>query len=218
MYFKRKDNTVSGLFGGKKKACERKAPFYNALFRSGGHEGQYHVHYTESMYFPVWKRIVEIISALEYPNVMEIGCGPGQFAHLLFDSGIRSYKGIDFSAEAIEMARKNVTGWAESFSVVDAFDTGVFYGDFTVVVLLEVLEHIENDLDLLRFIPDGKSVLFSVPSYSSESHVRRFKSSHNVEKRYKTVIDIIELNTFNGCPEPGKTIFLVYGTAKLPRN
>jgi len=209
---------VSCLFRRKKKACEREAPFYDTLFRSGGHEGQYHVHYTESMYFPVWRRSVEIISALEDPNVMEIGCGPGQFAHLLFDSGIRSYKGIDFSAEAIEMARKNVTGWTERFSVADAFDAGLFCGDFTVVVLLEVLEHIENDLDLLRSIPAGKSVLFSVPSYSSSSHVRRFKSSRNVEKRYKTVIDIIELNAFNGCPEPGKTIFLVYGTARLPQN
>ncbi|MFC1694031.1 class I SAM-dependent methyltransferase [Candidatus Latescibacterota bacterium] len=209
-----REKSVFGIFHRKKKSFERDSLFYDELFRTGGHEGLYHVHYTESRYYPVWRRGAEIISSMDNPKVLDIGCGPGQFASLLHDTGITSYKGIDHSAVAIEMARENVPQWAGHFTVNDVFEPDNYRGNATIVVLFEVLEHLEKDLNLLRMVPPGTSILFSVPSYGSASHVRHYKSEGKVEKRYKQVVDIILLETFADCPEPGKTIYLVHGTIK----
>jgi len=206
---------VFGKFRKKKKTFERDAQFYDDMYRTGGHLRQYHVYYTESRYFPVWSKGAEIISSLNDPRVLDIGCGPGQFAHLLFDKGITSYKGIDHSSEAIELAQKNVPQWAENFTVANVFEMDALPENSDIVTMFEVLEHLERDLDLLRLIPSGTQVLFSVPSYGSASHVRQFKRPQNVKKRYKSLVDIILLDDFTDCPEPGKTIFLVYGTIKL---
>ena len=202
------------LFRRKKRVCECKADFYDDLYRSGGHLGQYLVHYTESRYHPVWQRGLEIISTRDNPRVLDIGCGPGQFARLLYDNGITSYMGIDCSPAAIELAHKNVPQWQEKFFITDILKMDTLPGDFDFIVLFEVLEHIEFDLNLIRLIPHGTSILFSVPSFESASHVRRFKTSRKVRKRYQPLIDIIELEAFTDCPEPGKTIFLVFGTMK----
>ena len=204
-----------GIFRKKKKQSEQNAQYYDNMYRTGGHIGQYHVHYTESRYFPVWFRGAEIISSMNNPRVLDIGCGPGQFAHLLFDNGITSYKGIDHSSEAIELAKNNVPQWAGNFTVTNVFDIDSLPENIDIVTMFEVLEHLERDLDLLKLIPSGTQVLFSVPSYGSTSHVRQFKHPQNVKKRYKSLVDIILLEDFTDCPEQGKTIFLVYGTIKL---
>ena len=206
------------IFRKKKKPFERDAQYYDDMYSTGGFLGQYHVHYSESRYLPVWQRGFEIISSLDNPRILDIGCGPGQFAHLLFDRGITSYKGIDHSSGAIKLAQKNVPQWADNFSISDIFKPDALQNNFTIITMFEVLEHLERDLDLLRLISPGTSVLFSVPSYNSESHVRRFKSRKNVKKRYESLVDFIRIEDFTDCPEPGKTIFLVYGTMKTSQD
>ena len=202
------------IFHKKKKSFERDALFYDDMYRTGGYQGQYHIHYSESRYFPVWDRGAEIISSIDNPYILDIGCGPGQFAHLLFDRGITTYKGIDHSSEAIKLAQKNVPQWAENFTVSDIFKMDALSKNFNIIIMFEVLEHLERDLDLLRLIPSGAKILFSVPSYGSESHVRQFKRCQDVKKRYALLVDITLVEDFTDCPEPGKTIFIVYGTIK----
>ncbi len=202
------------IFRKKKKAFERDVRFYDDMYKAGGHIGQYHVHYTQSRYFQIWSRGAQIISSINNPRVFDIGCGPGQFAQLLFDNGIISYKGIDHSSEAIKLAKKYVPQCAENFTVADVFEMDALPENYDFVTMFEVLEHLERDFDLLRLIPSGTKVLFSVPSYGSASHVRQFKSPQDVKKRYNSIVDIILLEVFTDCPEPGKTIFLVYGKIK----
>ena len=198
----------------KKKSFERDTYFYDDIYRTGGHLGSYHLHYSESPYLRVWQRGLEIIASLGQPDVLDIGCGPGQFANLLYDNGVTAYTGIDHSAEAVKLARQNVPALEDKFIVGDVFSPGILPKCFDITVLFEVLEHMERDLDLLALFPGGKRVLFSVPSYSSPSHVRRFKTSQSVMKRYQKIVDIISLDVFQDCPEEGKTIYLVYGTMK----
>lgn len=125
---------------------------------------------------------------------------------------------MDNSSEAILLAQKNVPQWAENFVVADIFSMIALPENIDIVILFEVLEHLEQDLDLLRLIPAGAKVLFSVPSYGSKSHVRQFKTAGVVKKRYQPLVNFIEFESFHDCPETGKTIYLVYGTIQHPRN
>ena len=202
------------IFKRKKNISEKAPDFYDEMYRSGGHLGQYHAHYKQSRYLSVWEKGVEIINSAENPSVLDIGCGPGQFAQLLFDSGITSYSGIDFSSEAIEMAKKNVPVFADRFQAADIFKLEKLPENINFIVLFEVLEHVEQDIELLGILPHGIRVLLSVPSYGSRSHVRQFPSVNTVKSRYKDVIDIEEIIPFINCPEEGKTIYLLNGILK----
>jgi len=196
----------------RRERGERDASFYDELYRRGGYEGQYHVSYRESRYLPVWERAVEILLSMDRPSVLDIGCGPGQFAELLHDSGISGYAGVDHSSVAVEMARRAVPEWAGRFSVGDAFAETDMPGEHDVVVIFEVLEHIEGDRELLARIEPDTPILFSVPSYLSASHVRRFRSSRAVRRRYAGLVSDLRIEPFAECPEPGKTIYLGHGS------
>ncbi len=195
----------------RKKGGERDSAFYDDLYRRGGHEGQYHVPYTESRYLPVWERAAGLLTDMDDPRVLDIGCGPGQFARLLNDRGITSYTGIDHSSVAVDMARRAVPEWADRFRAADAFALSPLPGDHDVVVLFEVLEHIGKDRELLKLIQPGTPVLFSVPSFMSASHVRRFRSARAVRRRYGPVVADMTVEPFVDCPEADKTIFLASG-------
>jgi len=88
-------------------------------------------------------------NALRQQEVLEVGCGGGLIAHELAQRGALVI-GIDPAANALEVARAKVRenklgqnayfeqGYAESLPYAD--------GSFSVIVCLDVLEHV-NDLD-----------------------------------------------------------------------
>ena len=93
---------------------------------------------------------------LEYPNfirlglevqnkdVLEIGCGSGYGAKLLYKQHPRSYLGVDVMPEQIAPAQKLNLPGAE-FNVADAADLGqVTDASKDVVVIFNVLHHIPN--------------------------------------------------------------------------
>ena len=57
-----------------------------------------------------------------------------------------------------------------------------------MLVALEVLEHIEDDVKVLkRFAVSGRRVFVSVPTYDCDSHVRCFHRDDDLGKRYGIV-------------------------------
>jgi 2-polyprenyl-3-methyl-5-hydroxy-6-metoxy-1,4-benzoquinol methylase len=140
-------------------------------------------------------------------KILDLGCGPGQFARMLFDMGLKNYRGIDFSAEAIRLAKK--TGG--NFVCDDILKCD--YGDYDIVVCLETLEHIPGDLAVIRRIKKGKKIIFSVPDYESPTHVRVFKELEEVRERYGA--DIMLMRPFEFIiNKKGNSIFLCKGTKK----
>lgn len=162
--------------------------FYNQIYRS--YLDKYSLdRLEESAYFSLWKKAVDMIG--EKDVVLELGCGPGLFAYLALEHGIDYRLGLDFSQEAIDQARKNNPDYGDHFKVRDITKTTPkAYRKMDVVVCLEVLEHIEDDIDVVKTIPGGMKVIFSVPDYDSESHVRRFKRFKKVRRRYGDLIKI----------------------------
>ena len=76
-------------------------------------------------------------------------------------------------------------------------------------VLVEILEHLNQDKALLAKIPKGKEVILSVPSYLGGSHVRKFDNTDQVRERYGAIVEpeeITELQRGTG------KIFVLKGT------
>lgn len=187
------------------------AEVYDAAY--DGSVEEYTQHYSQSRYLPVWQAIADRIKPRS--RVLEIGCGPAQLATMLVDLGLLGgYVGFDFSPNAIELAKKNLSGYR--FEVDDARTTPlVTEVDYDVVICTEVLEHIMDDLVVLERIPTGKQVLATVPDFNYESHVRFFKDVDEVRARYVHLFGELEVSTHHHTGDAGGhhgTFFLLNGT------
>jgi trans-aconitate methyltransferase len=114
-------------------------------------------------------------------RVVELGCGTGRFAGL---ARFPSYIGLDFAPEVIAEAKRHYP--AGDFRVADLRTDPIPPAD--VYVTLEVLEHLDDDLGLLERLPKGATVVLSVPSFDSASHVRHFPSRGSASARYGKVL------------------------------
>lgn len=143
---------------------------------------------SESPWLPLYEAAAEMVSWDAGP-VVDLGCGTGRFARLLSDRG-RRVAGVDFSAVAIQLARDYAP--TSTFDVCDlrSWEPGTVDGS-TVFTCLEVLEHLDDDLDLVRRVPGGHRLIFSVPSYLSEAHVRVFRHVSEVFARYEPFVDVV---------------------------
>ena len=83
----------------------KSAEFYDGVFRR---MKKYRLPYTDFPDYPMWKRVKEIIDDLDIDplNIVDYGCGTGQFGRFLNDYSDFRYFGYDFSAEAIKLARE----------------------------------------------------------------------------------------------------------------
>lgn len=168
---------------------------YNDAYRSGSGFGSYHRHYKQSFYYPFWQKAMSYLSELEQDvSILEIGCGAGQFANMLFDNGYTNYIGFDYAAEGVALAKQNNPERAGQFVVGDAFQTELMEKEYGLVICFEVLEHVQNDLTLLQRIRPGTRVLLSVPNFNDPYHVRYFKNKDEVWERYSQVVRISDIS------------------------
>ncbi len=167
------------------------AGFYDRAYRE---VAEYHVPYNQSRYYFLWTVIVDRTRRDRLRRVLEIGCGPGQLATFLLDQGIEEYVGLDFSPQAIEIARSNAP--RARFVVDDARTTEVYNEvEYDVIICTEVLEHIENDLVVLSRFGPGKRCLCSVPNFPEDSHVRHFADAGEVADRYQRFFRELDVMT-----------------------
>jgi 2-polyprenyl-3-methyl-5-hydroxy-6-metoxy-1,4-benzoquinol methylase len=114
-------------------------------------------------------------------SIIELGCGSGILTEFIGDL---NYIGIDFSKVQIYAARKKYPHRSFDFLLGD-IKNWIFQSNRYNYVCLEVLEHIKDDLSIIKKIPKGSNFVFSVPSLSSTpAHVRYFESFNEIEKRY----------------------------------
>ena len=60
-------------------------------------------------------------------------------------------------------------------------------------MLIETLEHLD-DLQVIENIPQGKNIIFSVPTFDDPAHVRVYPSENFIKNRFKGLdIKSIEL-------------------------
>jgi SAM-dependent methyltransferase len=151
----------------------------------------YQTHYSGIGYYPLWQEVMKRITKKDV--IVELACGVGQLAHMLYDRGYDYSAGYDFSQVAIEKAKERIS---LNFNQVDLLKTDVQelvrYAD--VVIMCEFLEHIEDDIDLLSKI--DKRMIITLPTFDGTSHVRHFPTLEDVLRRYDRHMRIEELTQY----------------------
>ena len=148
--------------------------------------------YRDSLYYFLWLELAPRL--LTFDHVLEVGCGTGQFAHMLHDLGVQGYTGFDFSCEGVEIASRRLDA---DFLVADAMTTDLFETvPYDAVVMTEVLEHIPDDVDMLGRIRPGTHVFATLPDFDCLDHVRYFLTRRDVRRRYGRALCGLQVETF----------------------
>jgi SAM-dependent methyltransferase len=171
------------------------ADWYDAAYKA---IDSYAVPYWQSHYYFLWSVLADRIRAAGARSVIDIGCGPGQFAACLFGlTRIESYTGLDFSSTAVEMAKRLCP--QGRFVVGDATTTRLHEEvPHDVVVCTEVLEHVPADHEVVARFRQGVRCLCTVPNFPYASHVRHFSSEAEVAARYSRFFDRLDVWALQG--------------------
>lgn len=160
---------------------ERSSSWYDAAFAASS---LYAAPYNEiQVYLPLWSASAALISYLNIKSILDIGCGMGHFAALMYDRHPEvRYCGMDFSEYAVEYCKDmyDEMEFYLSDAVVDEINP-----DFEAYVCQEMLEHITQDVQVIEKIPKGKLLVFSLPRFDADGHVRWFPKSADVISRYE---------------------------------
>ncbi len=168
------------------------AEYYDDFYKV---DKSYSVHYSKSNYYNLWVEVIKKINddeLIQGERIIDLGCGVGQFAHMLYDHGYRRYAGFDFSQVAIDKC--NSLGLGADFIFKKA-DLNTISADYDFYLCLETLEHID-DIKLLSNLKKGAHIIFTVPSFDAPGHARHFKSKKEVDYYYQNVINILSIETF----------------------
>lgn len=160
------------------------AGFYDEVFSTSD---TFKVHYSKSCYLDIWEKAMGHIKIKE-EQILELGCGTGQFAEMLFDNGFHNYTGIDFSKIGIKMAKERNAKYEFKFIPTDINKYLKVYQGYNTIIALEVMEHLEDDLAVLKLIRSMAQIILSLPVNDQPSHVRIFKTRKDVTTRYSGLI------------------------------
>ncbi|MHC4643890.1 MAG: class I SAM-dependent methyltransferase [Planctomycetota bacterium] len=173
------------------------------------------------------QRVVDLIRPDDV--ITELGCGFGILPAIAWHSGHRgSYLGIDFCQEALDCAALGNRGHAHQSAefihgtlddpdgrrIVREFFLDIdTVGGSPVCVCCETLEHLENDVELIKAIPAGTFCIFTVPKFWAKSHLRRFQTPKEAQQRYGHLIHG-QFRPMSFYKTPGSGWILIWGYRK----
>jgi len=119
--------------------------------------------------------------------ILDLGCGTGIFGAMLDEMHVPYLMGIDTSTRAVLIAQRHGPAECMHRKRLARF-LREHESEYRTVAMLEVLEHVYEDMALLRLIPSGKRIVVSVPSSASVGHVRWFGSMAEAADRYRGLV------------------------------
>jgi len=139
------------------------------------------------------------------PQILDIGCGSGLMLGALSEIGPTS--GLDYSDDAIRFCKEIFSGVVKKGSLPD--EVPFENGSFDLITALDVIEHIDRDVDSLKAInelltPCGKAII-TVPAYmflwtnfdELNEHKRRYTLGELEEKLSRAGFSIETITYFN---------------------
>ena len=135
--------------------------FYNSVYLKGEEK-----HFTSFVTKgSITDEAKEVLQELNWKNkqVLDVGCGTGLFAYNVSKEGAKHVHGIDFSKEAIDIAKKTHKNYNLQYDVLDALD---IKSKYDVIISLGTLEHMDNPLAMLKILKkhlkkNGKIIITS---------------------------------------------------------
>jgi len=167
---------------------EKSASFYDEYYKRRGVEVNWALK-------GVMSYVIDELKKRKVKSVLDIGCGAGAMLERCEKNNITGH-GFDFSHEAIKICRK-FRGLSRVW-VGDAKEADNYILGYGAYLCLEVLEHIENDIDVITRLRSQSLFIFSVPSWASKgsSHVRCFGNDNQIRVRYGGLIKIESIKLF----------------------
>lgn len=186
---------------------EREADFYDQNFAPTM------VPLITNPWLPIWLLACQWLEADLPAQLADIGCGAGRFAQLLHERGWKGdYLGLDFSPRTIRAARRMGLPPRYRFEVSDLRTNDVAWRlrDRGTVVALETLEHITADLKLIEELPQHTRIIFSVPNFDSDAHVRHLEPKYAYE-RYAPLVEYRRIGQVDLSPPAGRLVSMFEG-------
>lgn len=118
--------------------------------------------------------VLELIGNVKYANILDLGCGSGDFGTLMLSMGCHSYTGVEASYNMITLARKTLTSKRAEliYSRIENCDFQPAY--YHLIVSRLVLHYIEDLDDLFAklrpALQQGGRFVFSVEHPILTSH------------------------------------------------
>jgi SAM-dependent methyltransferase len=140
-------------------------------------------------------------------KVLDVGCGLGHLAKHLTSIG-KDVTALDFSSVALEETAKRVPGIKTIHANITQHHELLI--GYDVICFAEVIEHVQDDIGVINAIPKGTEVLFSVPPYGGDGHVRYFDSIEDVHNRYDQLIKFLLVEVV-GSPTSKAYFFVGHG-------
>jgi SAM-dependent methyltransferase len=113
------------------------------------------------------KGVFSVLSSLTPGATLDVGCGTGEYSIFLARRG-HEMTAIDPSSWAIEMFLDRGGGEFGVHASVSSLEEFMPTKDFDNILAIEVLEHIERDIEAIRrlhdFLKKGGSMVISVPA------------------------------------------------------
>ena len=147
-----------------------------------------------------YKYIAEVFNRRDYyckknPTVLDIGCAFGDGINYLskqkiFEGG--KFSGIDFSDECIEWAKQKYP--KIEFGVVDINNIVTNSNIFNVIIASEILEHLDNDYEILQILRDICDILIVTVPYKEDEnnliteHIRSYDELSFIQAK-TTIVD-----------------------------
>jgi len=165
--------------------------YYDEVYKT---TQKYQVSYELSSYYPLWQLLTAYIPRDK--NIVDLGCGPGQVAELLYDLGYRNYLGLDFSEVAIDRAQNKFRDNKDfNFRHADITKSPIPFGQ--VYLAIEFLEHLKDDYTVIEQLPEGSILIASVPDFMCEGHYRCFENKKDIIRKYGAFIGFNALVKFD---------------------
>ena len=144
---------------------------------------------------PFHKKLYHGVASFLNSNdkIVDLGCGAGRLLRSFRSP--KNYIGIDFSTKRIQFAREAFRG--RKFKVGDITKFDDLYLNFDTFVLVEVLEHINDDIGVIGNIPLGSKVVMANPNCWADAHVRKFESEDYIKERYHELLKFEAVKILN---------------------
>lgn len=138
--------------------------------------------------------MVDMIKEIPNPSIFEFAATYGFLANQISQQiDFKEYTTSNFLPDVVDHMRHQVD---LNIDVIE-FDANDILNGYPIdrynVFLCTSLEHLENDLDIIKKLHG--TFIFSVPNFDDPTHFRIFKNKEEILNRYDKLIDISEIKT-----------------------